>query len=153
MVKINRNKAERGQSLVEVALTFPILLLILSGMIDLGRLYFTYVALEDVVGEAALYLSINPGCRYETDNPDPLVANECANPNNAYYRAKTAAGWEVDWSRVTLELETPGVYGVGDPVKAKIRYSFLLMTPLFPKTGGLNQMQLSTLATQVIVSE
>ena len=149
MLKVTRSKAERGQSLVEVALTFPILLLILSGMIDLGRLYFTYVALEDVVGEAALYLSINPGCRYETDG----VGNECKNPNNAYYRAKTAAGWEVDWDKVTLVLESPTIHGVGEPVKASLRYRFLLMTPLFPKTNGMNQMQLSTLATQIIVSE
>jgi hypothetical protein len=153
MLNINRSKAERGQSLVEVALTLPILLLILSGMIDLGRLYFTYVALEDVVGEAALYLSINPGCRYETDDPKPSVVGECANPNNAYFRAKAAAGWEVDWTKVTLDLETPTIYGVGDPVKAKLRYAFPLMTPLFPKAGGMNQMQLSTLATQIIVSE
>jgi Flp pilus assembly protein TadG len=147
MTSIIRSKAERGQSLVEVALTFPILLLILSGMIDLGRLYFTYVALEDVVGEAALYLSINPDCRYETDGA------ACANPNNAYFRAKAAAGWEVDWTKVTLVLDSPPIHGVGDPVKASLKYSFLLMTPLFPKTGGLNQMQLSTLATQIIVSE
>lgn len=147
MLTLTHSKAERGQSLVEVALTFPILLLILSGMIDLGRLYFTHVALEDVVGEAALYLSINPGCRYESDGA------ACANPNNAYYRAKAAAGYEVDWTKVTLELEVPSAYGVGDPVKASLRYSFLLMTPLFPKTAGISQMRLSTLATQIIVSE
>jgi hypothetical protein len=147
MLKLTRSKAERGQSLVEVALTFPILLLILSGMIDLGRLYFTYVALEDVVGEAALYLSINPGCRYESDGP------ACVYPNNAYDRAKAAAGYEVDWTKVTLELETPTTSGVGEPVKASLRYSFLLMTPLLPRSNGMNQMQLSTLATQIIVSE
>jgi Flp pilus assembly protein TadG len=78
MAIIKARKSERGQSLVEMALTLPILLLILSGLIDLGRVYFTYVALEDVVGEAALYLSINPDCI----KADPALP-KCADPNNA----------------------------------------------------------------------
>ena len=147
MLKVTRSKSERGQSLVEIALALPLLLLILSGMIDLGRLYFTYVALEDVVGEAALYLSINPACRYASDGA------ACADPNNAFYRAKAAAGPEVNWNYVTLDLQTPPVYGVGDPVQASLGYRFLLMTPILPKTGGLNQLNLKTLATQIIITE
>ncbi|NPV65875.1 MAG: hypothetical protein HPY64_01875 [Anaerolineae bacterium] len=35
---------QRGQSLVEFSLTAIIILLILSGLLDLGRLYFTLIA-------------------------------------------------------------------------------------------------------------
>lgn len=147
MSKINVRKSEQGQSLVEIALTLPLLILIMSGLLDLGRVYFTQVALEDAVGEAALYLSINPACIDESNGP------QCADPNNAYYRAKNAAGAEVNWSKVTIQLERPEVYGVGDPVKVTIRYSFELMTPVLPRTLKMNRLTLTTVATQMIVSE
>jgi Flp pilus assembly protein TadG len=146
-------KAERGQSLVEMALTLPILLLILCGLIDLGRLYFTYVALEDIAGEAALYLSINPGCRYKTDLPDPINPTKCDDPNNATYRAQHAAGQEVDWSRVTLELVVPSTAGVGEPVKVAVHYTFDLITPLLPRVVGMSQVKVTTRATQIIISK
>jgi hypothetical protein len=132
---------------VEVALSLPIILLVLSGLIDLGRVYFTYVALEDIAGEASLYLSLNPGCRYASDGP------QCADPNNAFYRAKATAGKEVDWTRVTLEMEVPDVFGVGDPVKATVHYTFNLVTPVVPRLVGLNQLRLTNRATEIIVTE
>jgi hypothetical protein len=147
MSKLNANKNEKGQSMVEIALTLPLLILILSGLFDLGRVYFTQVALEDSVGEAALYLSINPACRYASDGPT------CADPNNAYYRAKNSAGPEVNWSRVSISFERPDVYGVGDPVRVTIRYPFDLMTPVLPRAIKMNQLNLMTVATQMIVTE
>jgi Flp pilus assembly protein TadG len=147
MAKINERQSERGQSMVEIALTLPILILLLGGLLDLGRVYFTQVALEDSVGEAALYLSINPACRYASDGA------ACADPNNAYYRAKNSVGAEVDWTRVSIAFERPDVYGVGDPVKVTIRYPFDLMTPILPKALKMNQLNLLTAATQMIVTE
>jgi len=147
MSKINVRKSEQAQSMVEFALTLPIILLILSGLFDLGRVYFTQVALEDSVGEAALYLSINPACRYASDGA------QCADPNNAYYRAKNSAGAEVNWAKVNISFERPDVYGVGDPVRVTIRYSFDLMTPILPRSLKMNQLNLSTIATQMIVTE
>jgi len=53
-------KRENGQSMVEVALTMPLLLLILMGILDLGRAYFTFVALSDAAAEGATYAAIHP---------------------------------------------------------------------------------------------
>ena len=88
-----KNNHERGQSLVEMAITLPILILILSGLFDLGRLYYTAVALEEAVAEAALYLAIDPDCADDTD-PDGIIdaTNRCTDPNNALYRAEHAGG-------------------------------------------------------------
>src|SRR6266516_217514 len=97
MNKISVRKAEKGQSLVEFSLGLVFLLLIVSGLIDLGRLYFTYVALEDAAGEAALYLSLNPHCVHPEDGV------ECANPNNADYRVRNSGGQEVDWSEADIK--------------------------------------------------
>lgn len=54
------NTKESGQSLVELALTFTLLLLMLAGTVDLGRGFFTWVALRDAAQEGAAYGSIDP---------------------------------------------------------------------------------------------
>ena len=46
---------EGGQSLVEVALCLPILLLIVIGIVDIGRIYSYKVAVTNAAREAAFY--------------------------------------------------------------------------------------------------
>lgn len=143
---LRTDKLERGQSLVEVAIMFVVLLFILSGVLDLGRAYFVFVALEDGAGEAALYLSINPECRYASDGA------ECADPNNAEYRARTAGGNNIDWSAATITITRPGL-GVGEPVGVVIAYPFHLITPVIPRIAGANPLTLYASADQVIIRE
>ncbi len=47
--------AQRGQGLVEMALVGLILVLLLAGIIDLGRAYFAYIAIADAATEGAMY--------------------------------------------------------------------------------------------------
>ena len=51
---------ESGQSLVEVALTLPILLLILVGIVDIGRVYGAKVAVTNAAREAAIQAARDP---------------------------------------------------------------------------------------------
>jgi len=132
---------------VEFSLGLVFVLLIVSGLIDLGRLYFTHVALEDAAGEAALYLSLNPHCK------SPLDGVECANPNNAEYRVKNAGGQEVDWSKAKFVWGVPNPYGVGETVKVTVNYSYQLLTPIIPKIAGVNPLTLSSSASQIIITE
>ncbi len=46
---------ERGQSMVEMALAFPILLLILAGTLEVGKYFNDYLTLLDATREAARY--------------------------------------------------------------------------------------------------
>jgi Flp pilus assembly protein TadG len=48
-------RAKQGQSLVEFALVLPILLLILLGVVDLGRVYYAYVTLTNASREGARF--------------------------------------------------------------------------------------------------
>ena len=70
MIDINQNKPcrERGQSFVELAIYLVILLLLVGGVIDLGRGFFSFMALRDSVQEGALYGSINPTLTQEIKN-------------------------------------------------------------------------------------
>jgi Flp pilus assembly protein TadG len=51
---------ERGQSLVELAVALPLLLLILLGTIDLGRAYANYVDLKNAARDGAGYGILKP---------------------------------------------------------------------------------------------
>jgi Flp pilus assembly protein TadG len=70
--KVNADRKEvpeeRGQSLVEMAIALVILLLLVGGIVDIGRAFFTYMALRDSVQEGALYGSINPTLTQEIRN-------------------------------------------------------------------------------------
>jgi len=50
-------RKEKGQSLLELALAFTLLLLLISGIVDLGSMYYTYTALQDTAQEGAIYAS------------------------------------------------------------------------------------------------
>lgn len=53
-------KKSLGQSLVEFALFFPILLLLTAGGADLARVYFVGIQMADGTRQVALQLSENP---------------------------------------------------------------------------------------------
>jgi len=48
-----RRRSERGQGLVEFALIFPVLILLLVGIFDAGRLVFAYNNITNAAREAA----------------------------------------------------------------------------------------------------
>lgn len=58
--RIKPNHPETGQSMVELALTITILMILLAGVIDMGRAFFTYMAMRDAAQEGAAYGSLNP---------------------------------------------------------------------------------------------
>ena len=53
-------KRERGASLVEVALTLPILLMLVMGIVDFGRAFATRIAIQDASQEGALVAGFAP---------------------------------------------------------------------------------------------
>lgn len=143
-----------GQSLVEIAISFPLLLIIVSGLIDIGRIYYVYLALEDAAAEGALYLAVDPDCRNERDDTDDDGAgpdvNECLDPNNALYRTRNATQ-RVDLTRndIAIEAQRPDIFGIGDVTQVTIRYPYRFITPGIQAIA--EQVILEATATNVIV--
>ncbi len=52
--------SNRGQSLIEVAVSLTLLLVLLAGAVDLGRLFIAYMAMRDAAQEGISYGSIYP---------------------------------------------------------------------------------------------
>ncbi len=83
-----RQRTERGQNLVEFALTLPVLLVILVAVIDLGRCCYSYIAITNASREGARYLSRHPWPEalpsavgvvsgYAADSGVTLTASDC----------------------------------------------------------------------------
>ncbi len=124
-------RSQRGQSMVEMALMMTILLIILSGVLDLGRGFFSFIAIQNAAAEGALYAAINPLCRVES--PD------CANPNNVIFRAQheSPAGL-IDKNRMNISVTcdgdgscAPGSGGLteGRPITVTVDYHFQMVGP------------------------
>ena len=59
--KSSSNFKERGQSLVEFAISLTVIMLLLAGAVEFGIALFQFVQLRDAAQEGALYGSIHPG--------------------------------------------------------------------------------------------
>jgi Flp pilus assembly protein TadG len=57
---VKRGHGEEGNSLIELALSLPFLLLLLLGTFDLGRGFNTYIALANGAREGARWLTTRP---------------------------------------------------------------------------------------------
>jgi len=126
----------RGQSLVEFALVATVLLILLTGVLDLGRMYMAWVAIQDAAGEGALYAAMNPRCIRAANGPD------CQTPNNAYDRTfiaiRSTPGTPLDPDRVTIGItpDDPGQICFGTPITVSTRYSFTMITPVMQAMFG-----------------
>ncbi len=60
----HQDRTQSGQSLIELALILLFLIILVAGIVDLGRVLFYYVTLRDAAQEGAVYGAIYP---YECD--------------------------------------------------------------------------------------
>lgn len=70
-------RGERGQSLVELAMSLTIILFLLAGAVDFSIAYFTFSAMHDAAQEGAVYGSIRPD---DEDGIKDRVRNASTNP-------------------------------------------------------------------------
>jgi Flp pilus assembly protein TadG len=60
-------RGTRGQSLVEFALILPVLLILMLGTIDFGRVYFAYVSVTNAARNGAQYASFSSEAAADSD--------------------------------------------------------------------------------------
>ena len=79
-----RKRSEHGQSLVELAVTLPILILILLGTLDVGMGIFSYSMLRDAAQEGAFYGSFNPANKATSANTSLMKSCTFPRSNEVY---------------------------------------------------------------------
>jgi Flp pilus assembly protein TadG len=126
---------EKGQSLTELAIVLPVLLFILSGVLDLGRLYMVIVALTDAASEGATYAAIHPD----------------ATSLEIIDRAQTASGGFVPLDAEMVAVDCP-VVAPGAPITVTVGYSFTVATPLINAIVPEGVIRLRGVATEPILT-
>ena len=75
MMKEAVNSGDKGQNLVEFIIVVPLLILVLFGAIDLGRLFHASITITNAARVGARYLTMNPGVD-EFGTAKALAVNE-----------------------------------------------------------------------------
>lgn len=141
----------RGQSVVEFALTLPLLLFLMLGILDLARIYTTMLSVESAAREAAdfgtfgsqkwnvaVYNAVPDGteakmerraCIAASDLPDYVGPDDdCANPAFSYELSTDRGATWVDYD-AALACDDPG----REPpcfLRVTLAYDFRLLVPL-----------------------
>lgn len=142
---------EKGQSMVEFALIFPILILILLAIFDLGRGVFAYSTIDNAARLGARVAAVNQIQTSPAGDCDQSRPIE--NPANPHWSIKTCAAASalslgVQASAVTVTYSVPPGSGltctapvqVGCIANVTVPYTFTPITPLIGNIVGPIQM-------------
>ena len=145
-VQLSAGNGRRGQALVELAIILPVMLLLLLGALDLGRVFYAQITITNAAKEGVLVAS--RGGTY--------VANQaCSDTNTVMCAVLTEAkgGFvEVDSTKV---IQNPNPLGkvvcpsnatVGTTVSVTVNAPFRLITPFIGVIFGGQDMTLGATA-------
>lgn len=132
------DRREKGQSLVELALTLLIILTLLAGAVDLGMAFFSYVAVRDAAQEGGLY-----GALYPTDTSGIVnrVRQSSSSPVNLS-----------DVSNVTVNISTTGGACRNHPITITVSYNYRLSMPFIGSILGSTTIPISASVTDTILN-
>jgi Flp pilus assembly protein TadG len=140
------SKRERGQSLVELAISLIILLLLLAGVIDLGRAFFTFMSLRDAAQEGASYGSLFP--TISKDDPTLNVAE-------IEQRVRNASNLPVNLTSADITVSVSTLGGppcAGSGMQVQVVYpDYPMIMPLFQAVMGRSTIPIRATVTDEIV--
>lgn len=127
--KMNRkelNHFEKGQSLVELALVLFFILLLLAGVVDLGRMMYEYLTMRDAAQEGAGYGSIFPNYCAEIEN---RVMQNLPDDN---YDVSVLVGPSLSLCKDA----TPAIACENNEIRVKIHHDFSVTMPFLTMFTG-----------------
>lgn len=129
------HRSNKGQSLTEMALMLPIVMMLLAGVLDLGRAYYTFLALRDAAAEGAAYGSLDPTNLGEID---------------ARVRGESPGGF-IDWSGATITINN-GSACRGGAMAVTAQVDYHLLTPFIGSIVGSQTLPLEATVVNTILS-
>lgn len=139
-MKILKRMKERGQSLVELAISLTVLLYLLSGAAEFGVVFFKYIQLRDAAQEGALYASLYPQdsagivarVRNSSNTPIDLTIND-------------------EFTGALVFPTFPTTDCVGEGVKIEVRHRHRIFMPFMPRLIGRTHILLNATVTDTIL--
>ena len=130
-------RGERGQSLVELAMSLTIIMVLLTGAVDFSIAYFSFTAMQDAAQEGALYGSINPT---DTAGIVSRVRSASTNPVNLS-----------DDQAVSVTVTLPGQGCEGGTVVVDVSYDYPISMPFVGAIIGSQDITLNASVTDTIL--
>jgi hypothetical protein len=140
-MKIKRR--EYGQDLIEYAIIFPLLFLILVGIFDLGRVVYYYSSLTNAAREGARWGIIHPD---DTSNISAIICNYSVGLDLGCPNPPLTIDW-IDRDGNSLAMNSDNLSKVRD-IRIKVTYQFKPVTPLIASLLNLGQGDTLTLNGQ-----
>jgi Flp pilus assembly protein TadG len=139
MKKINQVSTERGQSLMEFSVSLVFVLVLLAGLVDLGRGLFTYMALRDGAQEGAAYGSLNP--------------TETSTIQNRVFGSSTMLQSQKDEGTIDIQVNISGSACTGNAIEVIVTYNdFPLTMPFVGSFLGSQSVDIHAAAENTILS-
>ncbi len=141
----------RGQSLVEFAITLPILVLLLLGTLDFGMAIFSYSMLRDAAQEGAFYGSFNPDNLAEIEN---RARNISPRAEDEIFSSPVRL---TDREKVKISIQTKGgscqgaAKGIANSIQVDVTYRYPFLMPFVGLAIGTDTIPLTGSASNVIL--
>lgn len=133
---------KQGQALVEFSLVFPLMLLLIFGLIDLGRLVYANNALSEAAREGARYGSVQARSAADISGIEAYTVNQVAG---------------IGGVTATATCIRPGTVvracGPSDTLEVEAKVQVSMITPIIAQlmsTAGLNPFDLRSTATVLV---
>lgn len=98
-------KENRGQAMVEMALVLPLLLLLLFGIMECGRLFASYIEVEHATRDGARYAAVHSSA--SDDDIKSVIIDKCVlvslNDSDITVAESTENG--DTWKKITVDFE------------------------------------------------
>jgi hypothetical protein len=129
--------SERGQSMIELAISFIVLILLLAGITDLGRAFFTYSSLRDAAQEGATYGSLYPS------DTGGIIARVRGSSNNPI---------DLTNPQIKIFVKVLGTPCIGSGIEVTVTYEgFQFIWPIMQTVAGTDKINLTARVTDEIV--
>jgi hypothetical protein len=160
-------KKERGQSLVELAISILFLLFLLSGAAEFGVLFFQFVQLRDAAQEGALYASSNIPSKTQPDAANTLTKiedrarNASASPIDLTDTSKVQVSvFVVNKDNLTETLiwrnyaarGSTSIACEGHGVRISVLYNHQIFMPFLPRILNRSYIPLTATVTDTILT-
>lgn len=136
---------------MEVAVSLPIILLLLAGTLDFGMAIFSFIILRDAAQEGALYASFNPKNQIEIENRARNISPQTAE-NRSYSPVDLN---NVQQVKVSVKIIGDDCQGFTDDVANSVEVGVSFDYPMFIPFAGLvigsDTIPLNATATNVIL--
>jgi Flp pilus assembly protein TadG len=134
MLRRRNRTPSRGQTLVEFALILPVFILVLMGILDLGRAVYYSATLSNAAREAAREGIVDQTCNHVTDK----AVQRAVGMQNV----TATVTWTTPAGTTTRSCSpAAGTASVGDLTRVVVEYDYNAATPIIGNLVGTIHLQ------------